>query len=325
MNVTKLSVVLIALIGAGCATAPTPIVVAATQLPNCFNSNFSSPEQLFTIKAASEKTVNQQCILTVVPRGANTAGQQLAAGTYLVSASDGGGGGAGGTMHDNVKFPGVNHGGGGGGGGAGALEKQAKVNLTEGTYRVTIGAGGLGGSACSGAPNHFGGGPGWLGSPTNVVRIATGEVLLGAPGAESYARPTRGQNEKLAGKKRDGQGGSGPGQVPGGHGTTFTPSGNVAHPATPGADVPAFAQVKQGGDPGNVLPNDQKSGPGPGGGGGASARSDGGDGGGDRAGHKPVKAEPGKLGSGGGGGAGDLYGCEAGSRGGHGYVSIKPL
>ncbi len=324
MKVTTYPILLLALVGAGCATAPPPAVIATTELPNCFDSNYSASDQLFTIKSASTKTVNQQCLLTVVPRDRVSRGQ-LAAGSYLVSASDGGGGGAGGTMHDDSRFPGENHGGGGGGGGAGAMETQAKINLIEGTYRLTIGAGGLGGSACSGAPHYFAGGPGWLGSPTNIVRVTTGEVLLGAAGAELYARPTRGQNEKLAGKKRDGHGGGGPGNTSGGHGTTFTPSGKIDHVATAGAEAPTFTQVKQGGEPGNVLPNDRQSGPGPGGGGGASSRAGGGAGGGDLPGHKPLPPQPGTLGSGGGGGSGDLYGCDGGANGGHGYVAFKPL
>lgn len=322
MKITTLSLAILAVIGAGCSTVPSQGVVATAELPNCFDSNYSAADQLFTIKNPAGKIVNQQCVLTVAPRGKASPGQ-LTAGSYMVSVSNGGGGGAGGTMHDGTKFPGVNHGGGGGGGGAGAAELQRKLNLTEGVYRITIGAGGPGGSKCSGPPNNFGGGPGWIGSPTNIVRLATGELLLGAAGAETYVRPSRSQNEKSAGP-RDGHGGSGPGQTTGGQGTSFTAAGNAAKVATAGAETRSPSQTESGGAPGNVLPNDKQADPGPGGGGGATNQGDGGKGGGDLPKHKNQSPQRGTLGSGGGGGAGDLYGCAAGASGGHGFVAFQP-
>ncbi len=323
MKIITLSLITIALIGSACSTAPPTGPVSVSALPNCFDSNYSPADQVFTIRNPAGKVVNQQCILTVTPRGKVSPGQQLAAGNYLVSVSDGGGGGAGGTMHDGTKFPGVDHGGGGGGGGAGAAETQLKLNLTEGEYRITIGAGGPGGSACSGAPNYFGGGPGWFGSPTNIVRLATGEVVLGTAGAETYVRPSRSQNDK-GGKARDGSGGSGPGQTTGGHGANVTPSSKTTHVATAGAETRSPSETEVGGAAGKVLPNDQKRDPGPGGGGGATNLGAGGAGGGDLPKHANISPKRGTLGSGGGGGAGDLYGCAAGASGGHGFVAFQP-
>ncbi len=336
--------------GAGCSTMQTSTMIASADLPNCFVGNYSEQYKLFTVVNPTTKAVNQQCLLTVLPRGSNSSGQQLVAGNYLLSVSNGGGGGAGGTMQSGSKLPGVDNSGGGGGGGAGAAEIKASVNLTEGTYRLTIGVGGPGGKACSGPPDYFPGGPGWGGSPTNIVRIATGEVVLGAPGAETYARQSRSQHERAAGVP-DGKGGSGPGQTTGGDGATFNESGKLVHPSTDGMDkqstsvaiataepgkalpkaqlgapaavVPNKASASvtvSGGDSGKVLPRDQLAGPG--GGGGASSTGVGGTGGGDLPKNVAILPTRGTLGSGGGGGAGDAYGCAAGANGGHGFVAF---
>lgn len=92
--------------------------------------------------------------------------------------------------------------------------------LKAGRYTIHVsngGGGGAGGNACVFAPFYIPGGPGWLGSPSNMVRVDSGEVIAGTIGAENYVRPTHAQNEKLAGKM-DGHGGSGPGQTRGAHG-----------------------------------------------------------------------------------------------------------
>lgn len=337
-------------LGAGCATTQPSTVIASVDLPNCFASNYSEQYKLFTVVNPTAKAVNQQCLLTVLPRGNNSSGRHLVAGNYLVSVSNGGGGGAGGTMQSGSKLPGVDNSGGGGGGGAGAAEIKAAINLTEGTYRLTIGLGGPGGMACSAPPDYFPGGPGRGGSPTNIVRIATGEVVLGAPGAETYARLSRAQHERATGKP-DGRGGYGPGQTTGGDGATFNDSGKLVHPATDGTDkqspgaavaggdsgkVPPKAQlaapgvgastkpsasvIVAGGDSGKALPKDPLAGPG--GGGGASSVGVGGTGGGDLPKNVAIVPTRGTLGSGGGGGAGDTYGCAAGASGGHGFVAF---
>lgn len=337
-------------LGTGCSTMQPSTMIASADLPSCFASNYSEQYKLFTVVNPTAKAVNQQCLLTVLPRGNNSAGPHLVAGNYLVSVSNGGGGGAGGTMQSGSKLPGVNNSGGGGGGGAGAAETKASINLTEGTYRLTIGVGGPGGMACSGPPDYFPGGPGWGGSPTNIVRIATGEVILGAAGAETYARQSRSQHERSAGVP-DGKGGSGPGMTTGGDGATFSDAGKLVHPASDGMDKqstsaavarvePGKVQPKNpaagpagavpsnsgasstvsGGDSGKVLPKDQLAGPG--GGGGASSVGVGGTGGGDLPKNVAIVPTRGTLGSGGGGGAGDTYGCAAGANGGHGFVAF---
>ena len=322
MKTSTLVLALLTVIGAGCSTVRQSPFVADTALPNCFENNYSDQYKLFTIKSAAPNVVNQQCAITVLPRGSVPSGKQLVAGTYLVSVSNGGGGGAGGTTQDGSRFPGVNHSGGGGGGGAGAAESQLTVNLTEGKYRATIGAGGPGGSACSGPPTNFGGGPGWPGSPTNMIRMGTGEVIAGVPGAEAYTRPTRWQHDRASGVQ-DGRGGFGPGQTSGGDGTVFNKSGDIAKVATDGADKHTATTVVSGGDSGKVLPKDPLAGPG--GGGGATIVGTGGTGGGDLPKHVDIPPSRGTLGSGGGGGSGDAFGCSAGANGGHGFVAFTRI
>jgi hypothetical protein len=319
MKMTALVLTPLVFIGAGCTTMPPSAYVANVDLPNCYDSNYSEQQRLFTISRPNGNIVNQQCLLTVLPRGNNSSGRQLAAGTYSISASNGGGGGAGGTIQSGTKFPGVDNSGGGGGGGAGAAETTATVNLTEGAYRLTLGAGGPGGSACSGPPEYFSGGPGWAGSPTNMVRVGTGEVVFGTAGAETYVRPSRWQHERNSGKP-DGSGGYGPGQTSGGDGATFNTSGNIVRVASAGEAKPGAIHAATGGEPGKVLPKDQLAGPG--GGGGASSAGVGGTGGGDLPRHVDIAPTRGTLGSGGGGGAGDSYGCAPGASGGHGFIAF---
>ena len=322
MKTSILVFALLAVIGTGCSTVRQSPFVADAELPNCFDNNYSDQYKLFTIKTAAPNVINQQCAITVAPRGTTASGKQLVAGRYRVSVSNGGGGGAGGTTQDGSRFPGVNHSGGGGGGGAGAAEAQMTVNLIEGKYRLTIGAGGPGGSACSGPPTNFGGGPGWAGSPTNMIRVGTGEVVAGATGAEAYTRPTRWEHDRASGTQ-DGKGGFGPGQTTGGDGTVFDKSGDISKVATDGADKYTPATVVSGGDSGKVLPKDPLAGPG--GGGGATSVGPGGTGGGDLPMHVDIPPSRGMLGSGGGGGSGDSFGCSAGANGGHGFLAFTRI
>jgi hypothetical protein len=62
-----------------------------------------------------------------------------------------------------------------------------------------------------------------------------------------------------------------------------------------------------------------------GGGGGATSRGDGGGGGGEKTGHPNRPPERGMLGSGGGGGQGSSVECDAGARGGHGFIALRPI
>jgi hypothetical protein len=316
-----------------------------SDLPDCFAANYDSGSALFTIKNAVGNVVNQQCLLTVLPRpevvSASRRQQsgpsdrsELTAGSYTVYLGAGGGGGAGGTAQ---AFS-------GGGGGAGAIESQGTVNLTEGTYKLTIGAGGPGGNACvmswpdsGGAgnasgpprPDGTGGGPGWAGSPSNMVRVATGEVVMGTPGADMYVRPTRAQNERMAGKM-DGHGGHGPGQASGGNAGRASTYGDLSGdpkdlvkvPAESGDSKVALGHSGTAGAPGAVPARDNRVGAG--GGGGATSLGDGGGGGGERPDHKNIPPERGALGGGGGGGKGNLFECDPGAAGGHGYIALRP-
>ncbi len=321
MNITKLALSVLVGIGTGCASAPSTPVVSLSDLPDCFASNYDKERGLFTIKNDIGKAVNQQCLLTVGPRADAAPASALTAGRYRVYLADGGGGGAGGTMQRFHRG-----GGGGGGGGAGATEKQAAVELSEGVYKLTIGAGGPGGSACvmsrtnAGELDGSGGGPGWIGSPSSMVRVATGEVVLGTPAADSYARPTRGQNERKAGHM-DGHGGSGPGQASGGHGSYPATEGHVKVEAQPGASKPLAVGSMAGGATGTISVEDKRAGVG--GGGGATSIGHGGGGGGESPGQKEKPPERGSLGSGGGGGEGSMSECDPGARGGHGYIALR--
>ena len=314
MKVTRLVVSLLISIGTGCASVPRAPIVSLSDLPNCFDTNYDKERDLFTIRNAVGNVINQHCLLTVRPRGEVASASRLRAGNYRVYLANGGGGGAGGTLQ-------AFRGGGGGGGGAGAAETQATVNLTEGVYKLTIGAGGPGGSAC--LPGlGFGGGPGWAGSPSNMVRVATGEVVMGTPGADTYARPTRAQSERMAGKM-DAHGGTGPGQASGGRGGSNETKDRVKVEAKPGASKLASGLSGVGGAPGTVSVNDKRSGVG--GGGGATSMGHGGGGGGESPGQKDIAPERGSLGSGGGGGEGSTSECDPGAPGGHGYIALRPI
>ena len=307
MKLLCAALTLIACIAATGAAAAPP---ALSALPDCLANNYDPARHLFTLKNPRPDEPNQQCLLTVYPRGPASA-NRITAGRYLINLSDGGDGGAGGTLLD------VRGGGGGGGGGAGARELQRVVDLTEGTYRLTIGAGGPGGNPCIPTPNMiFSGGPGWIGSPSSLVRVATGEVLIGTPGADAYVRPKKSENEKRAGNP-DGHGGSGPGKARGGDGGRVDVTGFQADTPNPGQSKAGNA----GGDAG-VIVGDRRQ-VGGGGGGGASTKSEGGDGGGEVQRHWVQPPKRGALGSGGGGGEGTLFVCGAGAAGGHGFAALR--
>lgn len=317
MKLNKLALSLLVGIGTGCTTAPPAPPVSMSDLPNCFDTNYDKASNLFTMKNAADDAVNQQCLLTVGARRGVASASRLMPGRYRVSLSNGGGGGGGGTVQAEAGRGGAQ----GGGGGAGAKETQATVNLTGGIYKLTIGAGGPGGTACHPGAG-FGGGPGWLGSPSNMIRVSTGEVVIGAPGADKYARPTRSQNEEMAGKM-DGHGGTGPGQTSGGQGGRPETNVRPEVEADPGVSHLATGRSGVGGGSGPVLEGDSSSGAG--GGGGATRVGHGGGGGGESAGQKDIAPERGSLGSGGGGGQGSSSECDPGARGGHGYISLRPI
>lgn len=335
MKITTLALSLLVGIGTGCTTVPPAPLVSMSDLPNCFDTNYDRERGLFTIKNLVGNQVSQQCLLTVEPRGdvlpellggiwdAITGSPRLTAGSYRAYLVDGGGGGAGGSL---LGFAG---GGGGGGGGAGAMEVQATVNLTEGVYKLTIGAGGPGGMAGESRRDGFGGGTGWAGSPSNMVRVATSEVVIGTPGADRYARPTRGHNERSAGKI-DAHGGSGPGQTSGGGGADTETRGGVKVDVQAGRGQSQLASGGSGVAGAAGFDPVDKTRSGAGGGGGATSMGQGGTGGGEVTPQKNVKPENiaperGSLGSGGGGGEGSSFKVDPGARGGHGYIALRPI
>ena len=231
MKLAKSVLALLVACGAGHASAQA--------LPDCFESNYDANLNLFTIRNAVRDPVNQQCAVSVGPNA------RLRAGRYTIHVSNGGGGGAGGTWQGEGGM------GGGGGGGAGAREILTTVNLTEGVYKLTIGAGGPGGMACVLAPFYIGGGPGWPGSPSSIVRIANGELIAGIAGADAYRRPSRAQLDRMAGPV-DGHGGSGPGQTSGGRGGNVDLTAGTVQLASPGEGKRTRAGVQPGGIPGGI-------------------------------------------------------------------------
>lgn len=323
MTITKLalSLMLGAGFGAGCTTVPPSAHLATSDLPNCFDTNYDRERGLFTMKNEVAGAVNQQCLLMVHAGNDPASASHLAAGRYTVYLANGGGGGAGGTLQGRPRIDGGKVGGGGGGGGAGAMETQAPVDLSPGAYKLTLGAGGPGGTACLPGAG-FGGGPGWVGSPSNMIRVASGELVMGTAGAETYVRLKRGQNEKMAGKM-DGHGGSGVGQTSGGDAATAATATTAQVPAEPGGAKLASGYTGTAGAAGSVSAGDKLSGAG--GGGGATAVGSGGGGGGESPSQRESPPQRGTLGGGGGGGEGSSTECDPGARGGHGYIAFRRI
>ncbi|MBC7623580.1 MAG: hypothetical protein H7232_09365 [Aeromicrobium sp.] len=314
MKISALSFAVLATLAAGCATTEPPPLLDYTALPNCYAANYSQQQALFTIQNPRPNVVNQRCALTV---SRANAGDRLLPGRYSITLAGGGGGGAGGSFQTIQMIPGTLGSGGGGGGGAGAAEMRSTVELREGIYVLTIGAGGPGGNPCMPTVD-IGGGPGWLGSPSNIVRADSGAFVMGTPGAEKYVRPSRSRNEKNAGVM-DGHGGTTVGGASGGD-ATIAPTPTKAGVAAEAGDSKG---TKRGGESGPVPRDDRLLGAG--GGGGATTAAAGGGGGGETVGNKSVDPQRGKLGSGGGGGAGTGNTCEGGAPGGHGFVAFSRI
>lgn len=330
MIATRLTLSFLAAVSAGCSSVPPGPVIATSDLPDCFDTSFDAQRNLFTMMNERVGGANQQCLLTVRSPGDAPTGWQLAAGNYRVFLANGGGGGAGGTVQGTGSVwrrGGVGGGdsGGGGGGGAGALETQTSVDLAAGVYKLTLGAGGPGGSVCM-PGSGFSGGPGWVGSPSSMVLVSTGELIAGTAGADSYVRPSRARNELNAGDKMDGRGGTGPGQSSGGHSAvnaTGANSATIAAQAESGTSLLASGSHGRAGAAGRGISSDGRSGGG--GGGGATAAGYGGSGGGESAGQMERPPQRGSLGGGGGGGEGSTTACDAGARGGHGYIALRKI
>jgi hypothetical protein len=182
-----------------------------------------------------------------------------------------------------------------------------------GTYRLTIGKGGQGGTGCLSAKN---GGFGGDGHPTSMANASNGQVIAGFPGAERYAARTPEGFSTVASARDvslqpnpadDGSGARGIGaQSDGGSGGL----GNERRPTDGGL-------LKVGSWPGQ--PGRGATQAIAGGGGGGASFGNGGSGGSNQV------AMAGELGAGGGGGNGGQGTCAAGAAGGDGFVKIALL
>lgn len=94
MKFTKLALALPVGFGSGCTNVPPAPFVSLSDLPNCFDGNYAKEEGLFTIKNDAGNPVNQQCLLTMGPRGDIASASRLWAGSYRVYLSNGGGEGS---------------------------------------------------------------------------------------------------------------------------------------------------------------------------------------------------------------------------------------
>lgn len=132
MKFTKPVLCLVAVFGTGCAMLPAPAPLAASDMPNCFESNYDAQRGLFTLNSAASEAARQQCLRTVVPRGTNALSSRLAAG------------GDAGVLAANKARPGNGGGatslGDGGDGGGGRSRRQEDP-----PERGTLGSGGGGG------------------------------------------------------------------------------------------------------------------------------------------------------------------------------------
>jgi hypothetical protein len=283
--------------------------------PQCGTTNFDKSRKLFTIMNAGAGTVNQQCYFTVyrasdMPAPARRDPRSmLVEGNYAIEMSGGGGGGGGGASMDL----------GGGGGGAGAAPLHVVRYLAPGVYKMTIGTGGAGGSANGG----FGADPKAVasedGSPSNVTRANTGELVAGTQGADTWS-------VRKTARAMDGAGGTAlPGGSRGGSGgDSGTKSEDAAQSGgrsqTPGySGKPGVAGSESNravaDAQGTALQRNA-------GGGGGAGVGTGGDGGTVKGG---AVAGKGDLGGGGGGGRGGPNTAENGARGGNGFIRLSAL
>jgi hypothetical protein len=291
MKKTTLAMILLS-----CAAAP---VFAQGVLPQCEISNFDAARGLFTISGTDPNMVNQQCLLTVNPKQTSAAGAQFPA-TYFVEgefnieiSAGGGGGGAGATLNQ-----------GGGGGGAGAKLTKTTNYLAAGVYKLTIGAGGVGGNAPTGALATDG-------NPSSLTRYSTGELVAGFAGADLWTSRTTVSSKSGSGGVPAGGTSGGDG---GGSGTTNEAKAQEVKAEDGGrqSGKSLASAGKAGGETVRAQAN-------AGGGGGAGA-GHGGDG--QSSGFKSNLASAGVLGGGGGGGRGGMFTARSGAAGGDGFIRI---
>jgi len=286
-----------------CLAAASVPAFAQSDSPQCGSTNFDQTRNVFTIMNPSAGIVNQQCFLTVYPKGEvprqarQYPASYLVEGTYAIELSGGGGGGGGGAAKDQ----------GGGGGGAGAAPSRTVQYLSPGVYKLTIGTGGSGGSA--------GGGRTEAGNPTSLTNANTGQLIAGFPGADVWR-----QRSQAAGDGRGGVATAGGSSGGSGGGSGSRPEGAAQSGGTSQTAGYSGTAGESGGESGRSAKT--KAGrlvqANAGGGGGASVGSGGA---GESASRNSV-AGVGDLGGGGGGGRGGLKTADAGGEGGHGFIRL---
>jgi len=278
--------------------------MAQNASPQCGATNLDPARNVFTVIRPEAGAVNQQCFLTVYPKGAQPEqarqfpASYLVEGNYVIELSGGGGGGAGGALKDK----------GGGGGGAGAAPSRTLQYLTPGVYKLTLGTGGDGGSANGGTTNS--------GNPTSLTNAKTGQLVYGFSGADMWTQ------ESQAAKGAGHGGAATAGGSSGGDGGDSGPRSEEA--AESGGASQTAGYAGKPGQSGNENGHSTETTTGSvvqanaGGGGGAGAGS----GGAGESANSSSVAGVGDLGGGGGGGRGGLKTADHGGRGGHGYIRL---
>ena len=209
------------------AVASVP-AFAQSNSPMCGTTNLDQAQNVYTIKNPAAGAVNEQCFIIVYQNGAEPAEARQYPGSYFVEGKYdielvGGGGGGGGASHMQ----------GGGGGGAGAAPLRTTQYLTPGVYKMTIGNGGVGGSAYGGATGS--------GAPTSLTNAYTGQLIAGFAGADTWTPQSQVAGSGLGGVGAPGgsTGGSGGGANSGGATQTYGYTGQARDSAS--NDQPAQA------------------------------------------------------------------------------------
>jgi OOP family OmpA-OmpF porin len=286
-----------------CLAAASVPAFAQNAAPQCGSANFDQTRNAFTIVNPAADAVNQQCFLTVYPRGTvPDQSQQYPAlypieGTYVIELSGGGGGGGGGAAKDQ----------GGGGGGAGAAPSRTVQYLSPGVYKLTIGTGGDGGSANGGRTE--------AGNPTSLTNANTGQLIAGFQGADVWTQKSRAASDGSGGVAAAGGSSGGSGGDSGAKTEELAQAGGASqtggYSGAPGQSGSESGRTVQKDGARVVQAN-------AGGGGGASVGS----GGAGESANATAVAGIGDLGGGGGGGRGGANSADSGARGGHGFIRL---
>ena len=163
-----------------CLAATAVPAFAQNALPQCGSANFDPTRNMFTVMNPAAGAVNQQCLVTVHPRGAvpdqsrQYPAPYLVEGRYIIELSGAGGGGGGGGPGDQKSGAG----GASGQSGNSAATSRTVQYLSPGVYKLTIGTGGEGGRAQGGRSED--------GNPTSLTNANTGQLIAGFAGADVW-------------------------------------------------------------------------------------------------------------------------------------------